>query len=79
MVQTVGQKDGFQRCYPDRASAEAAFSLFENEKVYPDYGKAPWVVYLGHRIGVITKMYVFMILVTAWHWGQRGSYLAGTL
>ena len=65
MVQTVGQKDGFQRCYPDRASAETAFRLFEDEKVYPDYGKAPWVVYLGRRIGVITKMCAFVVLVKA--------------
>ena len=62
-IQTVGQKDGFQRAYPDRASAEAAFELFENEQIYPDYGKAPWVVFLGRKTGVVTKMYVFLLFM----------------
>jgi len=62
-MQTVGQKDGFQRAYPDQASAEAAFNLFKNERIYPDYGKAPWVVFLGGKVGVITKMYVSLSFV----------------
>lgn len=55
-IQTIGQKDGFQRFYPDHASAKDAFDLFRDEGIYPDYGRAPWVVFLGCRIGVITKM-----------------------
>ena len=63
VLETVGTKDGFQRAYPDRGSAEAAFELFKSEQVYPDYGKAPWVVFLGRRTGVVTKMYVFLLFV----------------
>ena len=55
-IQTIGQRDGFQRCYPDRASAEAAYDLFQSDGTYPDYGKAPWVVFLGRRVGVMQKV-----------------------
>ena len=55
-IQTVGQRDGFQQCYPGCAPAEDAFDLFQNGGVYPDYGKAPWVVFHGCRIRVMTKM-----------------------
>jgi len=58
-MQDIGQRDGYQRVYPDRVSAEAAFTRFENEGIYPDYGKAPWVVFLGRKVGPVTKMYVF--------------------
>ena len=57
-MQTIGHRDGYQRVYADRVSAEAAFHRFESEGIYPDYGKAPWVVFLGRRVGVATKMYV---------------------
>ena len=66
-TQTIGQEDGYQRVYPDRASAEAAFNRFENEGIYPDYGKAPWVVFLGRNVGVLTKMYVVSSFVTTVH------------
>lgn len=66
-MQTIGQRDGYQRVYPDRASAEAVFNRFENEGIYPDYGKAPWVVFLGRKVGVITKMYVISLFVTTVH------------
>ena len=66
-MQTVGQGDGYQHVYPDRASAEAAFNRFKNEGVYPDYGKAPWVVFLGRRVGVLTKMYVISLFVMTVH------------
>ena len=59
-MQAVGQRDGYhQREFPDRVSAEAAFTRFENEGIYPDYGKAPWVVFLGRKVGPVTNMYVF--------------------
>jgi len=59
-MQTIGQRDGYQHVYPNQASAEAAFARFENEGIYPDYGKAPWVVFLGRQAGVVTKMYVIL-------------------
>ena len=63
-MQTVGQKDGFQRCYPDRASAEAAYDLFEEQGIYPDYGKSPWVVFHGRKTGVVSKMSVLLFRMT---------------
>ena len=54
--QTQGFSDGFQKAFPDRDSAEAAWSAFARDGTYPDYGRAPWVVFLGRRPGVYSRM-----------------------
>ena len=55
-IATGGFSDAFQRMYPDRDSAEAAWIAFMRDSTYPDYGKSPWVVYHGRRLGVIEKV-----------------------
>lgn len=55
-MQTQGFSDAFQRVYPDRTSAEAAWNLYCADGTYPDYGKSPWVVYNGRRPGVFDKV-----------------------
>ena len=55
-MQTQGYSDNFQRVYPNRESAETAWNAFKKDRVFPDYGKSPWVVYIGNKPGVATKM-----------------------
>ena len=55
-MQTQGFSDGFQRVFPDCDSAEEAWSAFIQDGTYPDYSRGPWVVYLGNRLGVISKI-----------------------
>jgi len=55
-MQTQGHKEGFQRFFPTRDSAMAAWSAYNRDKTYPDYGKGPWVVFLGRKPGVFTKV-----------------------
>ena len=50
-MQTQGFSDAFQRCFPTRDAAELAWSAFNRDGTYPDYGRSPWVVYLGHTGG----------------------------
>ena len=53
---TQGFSDAFQRAFPSRDSAEAAWSAYTRDGTYPGYGRGPWVVYHGQRPGVFTKM-----------------------
>ena len=53
---TQGFSDAFQRSFPDRGSATAAWNTFAQDRTYPDYGKGPWVVFLGRKPGVFTKV-----------------------
>ena len=46
-MQTQGYSDAFQRVFPDRNAARATWKAYVRDKIYPDYGKAPWVVFLG--------------------------------
>jgi hypothetical protein len=55
-MQTTGFSDAFQRCYPDRESARAAWTAFTIHGIYPDYGKGPWVVFLGRKPGVFVRV-----------------------
>lgn len=54
--QTQGFSDAFQRLFPDRDSAEIAWSRFVRDGTYPDYGRGPWIVFLGRKPGVFSKM-----------------------
>ncbi|KAF9782643.1 hypothetical protein BJ322DRAFT_1110520 [Thelephora terrestris] len=55
-MQTQGFSDPFQRIYPNFESAESAWNAYIRDKIYPDYGKSPWVVFLGNKPGVFTKV-----------------------
>ena len=55
-IQTQGFSDAFHQVFPDCDSAKAAWSTFTRDGIYPDYGRGPWVVYLGHKPGVCSKM-----------------------
>jgi hypothetical protein len=55
-MQTQGFSDPFQRVYPNFESAESAWNAYIRDKIYPDYGKSPWVVFLGNKPGVFTKV-----------------------
>jgi hypothetical protein len=55
-MQTQGYSEGFQKTFPTRDSAAAAWSAYVLDKTYPTYGKGPWVVYLGRKPGVFTKV-----------------------
>lgn len=55
-MQTQGFSNPFQRVYPDFESAEDAWNDFTRAKIYPGYGKAPWVVYLGQTTGIFTNV-----------------------
>jgi hypothetical protein len=52
--------DPFQRAYPDTPSAMAAWEAYEQDGTFPSYGKAPWVVFLGRKIGVFEKVSVLL-------------------
>ena len=54
--QTQGFSDGFQKAFPDHGSAEDAWSAFIRDGTYPDYGRAPWVVFIGRNPGVFSRM-----------------------
>ena len=64
-MQTQGFSDGFQRTFPDRDSAEAAWSAYVRYKAYPDYGIGPWVVFIGRKPGVAIKVWVLTPRVAA--------------
>ena len=55
-LQTQGFSDGFQRVYPDHELAEAAWNAYTRDGIYPDYGKSPWVVFLGRKPGLIERV-----------------------
>jgi hypothetical protein len=55
-MQTVGFSDGFQKAYPDCKSTEDAWLAFDRDGSYPTYGKAPWVVFLGRKLGVLSRI-----------------------
>lgn len=55
-TQTQGYSDAFQRVFPDRDSAITAWMAYTEEGIYPDYGKGPWVVYLGRKPGIFIKV-----------------------
>jgi len=55
-MQTQGHSDAFQRVFPDFDTAKAAWLAYVEDQVYPDYGKGPWVVFLGRRPGVFTRV-----------------------
>ena len=55
-MQTQGYSDNFQRVYPSRESAEAAWRAFQQTGTFPDYGKGPWVVYIGNKPGLAIKV-----------------------
>ena len=55
-MQTQGFSDGFQRVYPDHELAEAAWNAYTRNGIYPDYGKSPWVVFLGQKPGLIERV-----------------------
>ena len=48
--------DGFQRAFPNYDAAVAAWGAFMRDGTFPDYGRSPWVVYLGRRPGVFTRV-----------------------
>ena len=56
IMQTQGFSDAFQRTYPDRPSAVAAWNAYSRDGTYPEYGKSPWVVFIGRRPGVFEKV-----------------------
>jgi hypothetical protein len=53
---TFAQVDGFSgafvRSYTDQASAKGAWKTYSQHGIFPDYGKGPWVVFLGRKLGV---------------------------
>lgn len=55
-MQTQCYSDNFQRVYPNYESAEVAWIAFRRAGIFPDYGKAPWVVYIGNKPGVAVKV-----------------------
>ena len=55
-MQTQGFSDGFQRAFPDLDAAQAAWTAYTENEAYPDYGRGPWVVYIGRKPGVCTKV-----------------------
>lgn len=55
-LQTQGFTDAFQRIYPDRVSAEAAWVDYYQDGIYPDYGRSPWVIFLGRKCGVFKRV-----------------------
>ena len=56
ITQTQGFSNAFQRTYPDYASALAAWNAFTRDGIYPDYGRGPWVVFLGRKPGLIERV-----------------------
>jgi hypothetical protein len=48
--------DAFQRAFPNHEVAEAAWVAFMRDGTFPDYGRSPWVVYFGRRLGVFTRV-----------------------
>ena len=56
IMQTQGFSDAFQRTYPDRPSAVAAWNTYSRDGTYPEYGKSPWVVFIGRRPSVFEKV-----------------------
>ena len=55
-IQTQGFSDNFQRTYPDRESANAAWSAYMRDGSFPDYGRPPWVIFIGRWVGVTTRV-----------------------
>ena len=55
-MQTQGYSEGFQKTFLTRNSAETAWIAYTQDRTYPDYGKGPWVVFLGRKPGVFTKV-----------------------
>ncbi|KAF9789421.1 hypothetical protein BJ322DRAFT_1105268 [Thelephora terrestris] len=56
ILQTQCFPDAFQRAFPNRGAAEAAWLAFMRDGTFPDYGRSPWVVYFGRRPGVFTRV-----------------------
>ena len=54
--QTQGFSDNFQRTYSDRETADAAWCAYMRDGTLPDYGRPPWVVYIGRRVGVMERV-----------------------
>ena len=42
----------FQRVYDDPASAKQAWETYTWHGMFPGYGKGPWAVFLGRKLGV---------------------------
>ncbi|KAF9777749.1 hypothetical protein BJ322DRAFT_1114794 [Thelephora terrestris] len=55
-MQIQGYRNAFQRAFSDLDAATQAWNTYVRDKIHPDYGKAPWVVFLGRRPGVFTRV-----------------------
>ena len=56
-AQTKGYgSNASQKVFPDRLAAEVAWTAHVQ---HITYGKGPWVVFLGRKSGVMTKVFVF--------------------
>lgn len=51
-IQSQGFSGAFQRVYPDHESATEAWEAYQRDGTFPGYGKAPWVVFNGRKVGV---------------------------
>ena len=55
-LETQGFSGAFQRSFPDLDSARAAWDAFTRDGTYPNYGKGPWVVFLGRKPGIFIRV-----------------------
>ena len=54
--QTQGFSGNFQRIYPNRETADAAWLAYMRDGTFPDYGRSPWVIFIGRWVGVTERV-----------------------
>ena len=54
--QTQGFRDNYQKTFPDRESADAAWCAYMRDGSFPEYGCFPWVIFIGRWVGVTTRV-----------------------
>ena len=54
--QTIGSLNAFMLVFNDPTAASITYEQFQEDGITPTHGRGPWVVFVGHWLGVFTSL-----------------------